>query len=122
MTLETLKYINDSLTSIGINYEFMEWTGDIVYPYFVGEYSEPEPLTEDGKVESAFILTGFTRGKWIELESCKNQIEKLFNDNIAILDNNSGVAISYSGAFPVPTGDSELKKIQINLRIQEWKV
>lgn len=122
MTIEALKYIADSLKSIGINYEFMEWKSDITYPYFVGEYTELEPINEDGMIESSFILTGFTRKKWIDLIKCKNQIEQLFDDNRTILDNHSGLAISYSGSFPVPTGDDELKKIQINLKILEWKV
>ena len=48
MTQESLAYINTALTNAGINYEFMEWTSELVYPYFVGEYSEPEPMNEDG--------------------------------------------------------------------------
>lgn len=36
--------------------------------------------------------------------------------------NCSCVAVFYDSAFPVPTGDGELKRIQINLSIKEWKV
>ena len=38
MTKEILKIISDSMESLGLNYEFMEWTSEIKYPYFVGEY------------------------------------------------------------------------------------
>ena len=39
-----------------------------------------------------------------------------------ILPNGNGLAIFYAGSLVVPTGDEELKKIEIHLRINEWKV
>ena len=37
-------------------------------------------------------------------------------------DTGSGsIAVFFDSAFPVPSGESELKKIQINLKIKEWK-
>lgn len=62
MTKEILKIISDSMESLGLNYEFMEWTSEIRYPYFVGEYGETQQSTEDGLQESSFILTGYTSG------------------------------------------------------------
>ena len=56
MTKESLAFINDILTEADINYEFMEWTSDVVYPYWVGEYTESEPLNEDGMQESTFMI------------------------------------------------------------------
>lgn len=122
MTIESLKFISDALTGAGINYEFWEWSSDVVYPYFVGEYSENEPVNEDGMQESEFILNGFTRGAWLDLETAKAKIEKLFSNNTSILPNGNGLAIFYIGSFVLPTGDEELKKIEIHLRIKEWKV
>lgn len=122
MTTEVLAYINKELTEAGINYEFGERTSKVVYPYFVGEYQETEPMTEDGLHEVDFILNGFSRGSWLILEEAKNKIEKLFTFNTSILENNSGVDVSYSGSLIVPTGDAELKRIQINLKIKEWEV
>ena len=119
---EILKYIADLLKGQGINYAFMRWNKDIAYPYFVGEYSELEPTDEDQYHEYSFILTGFTKGTWSDLEVEKAKIENLFNSHTTILDNGSGVVISYSGAFPVPIDEGELKKIQINLNIKEWRV
>lgn len=122
MTKTVLKFINDRLTDNSINYEFGEWTSPIIYPYFVGEYSDLGSDTEDGLCESDFTLNGFTRGMWLDLENAREAIEELFSDCTTILENGSGVDISYSGCLIIPTGDSELKRIQINLKIKEWKV
>ena len=122
MTQESLAYINTALTSAGINYEFMEWTSELVYPYFVGEYSEPEPINEDGMQESTFMITGTTDGTWLSLEEAKAIIERELCNKTAILSNGNGIAVSYSGSLVVPTGNERMKRMQINLLIREWKV
>lgn len=121
--IAVLKVINEIMQQLGIHYEYMEWTSDIVYPYFVGEYVETPIETEDGLKESTFILTGFTRGTWIELEQIKEKIENLFHNGYeAIIDNKSGVAVFYGDSQPIRQENESLKKIQINLEIKEWKV
>lgn len=113
------------MDSLQINYELSEWTKAVVYPYFVGEYTEQAPMTEDGMQESTFILTGFTRGTWLDLEEIKEEIAEYFDSvsgKITIAESGSAIAIFYAGGFAVPTMDAELKKIQINLSIKEWKV
>ena len=122
MSIEALKFINDKLDENNINYEFMQWTKDIVYPYFVGEYQEAESINEDGLQESTFILSGFSKGSWIGLEQAKEKIEKIFNSLAVILPNGNGMAVFYSGSLVIPTGDEKLKRIQINLQVKEWKV
>lgn len=126
MMKETLKIISDAMESLGIEYDFGTYTKNpVVYPYFVGEYNETEPFTEDGLQESIFLLNGFTRGAWLDLENAKEKIEGYFNKvggNTVITENGSGVAIFYAVAQIVPTGDAELKRIQINLSIKEWTV
>lgn len=122
MTEYVLKLINDLLTQGGIHYEFGEWNSDLIYPYFVGEYTEIEPYSEDGLHEADFMLNGFSNGTWAELEAAKAIIEGLFSNCTTILENGSGVDISYAGSLIVPTGDATLKRIQVNLRIKEWKV
>ena len=122
MSIEALKFINDKLDENNINYEFMQWTKDIVYPYFVGEYQEAESINEDGLQESTFILSGFSKESWIGLEQAKEKIEKIFNSLAVILPNGNGMAVFYSGSLVIPTGDEKLKRIQINLQVKEWKV
>lgn len=125
MTTDFLKIISDAMEEIHLNYEFMEYASDIVYPYFVGEYQETEPLSEDGLQECTFILTGFSRTTWSALEEAKSKIENYFNKiagKTVIAESGNAVAIFYSTSFPVQTGDAELKKIQINLTVKEWMV
>lgn len=127
MQKETLKYISDALASVGIPYELDEFNSSIesLDRYWVGEYQETAPTTEDGLEEATFILTGFAKEDMLILENDKMTIKNLFpsiGGNRAILGNDSGVAIFYDNAFHVPTGDAVMKKIQINLNIKEWMV
>lgn len=126
MSKEVRKIINNAMTSLGLEYSFMRYDKNpVVYPYFVGEVTETESVTEDGLQESTFLLTGFSRGKWLELEEAREKIEKHFNrvsGLTVITDSGSGVAIFYAHSLVVPTGDAELKKVQINLSVKEWKV
>lgn len=125
MSKAVLNAVKKGMAAIGLNYEYQEWTADPVYPYFTGEYQEFEPLNEDGMQETSFILTGFTRGSYSDLEAAREKIEKKFNpiSGYKVSTDDSVVAIFYALALSnVPTGDAELKKIQINLTIKEWKV
>ena len=126
MTDKALKFISDQLIGAGINYEFGEWSSDPVPdPYFVGEYIETPATTEDGLQDATFILTGTGRTSWMLLEQSKSIIERLFNPvsgKTAILSNGNGLAVFYSDSTIVPVDDAELKRIQINLQIKEWKV
>lgn len=127
MSENALKIISDSMESIGLNYEFMEWSGNPVYPYWVGEYQEQEPLYENGMQESTFILTGFARGvtAFADLEREKQKIKEHFHPisgKKVIADNGSAVAIFYASGFHIRMDDGEVKKIQVNLDVKEWSV
>lgn len=124
MTINGLNFIAEKLKSAGIAYCFEEWTKEIRYPYFVGEYTESEPLNEDGESDSTFILTGTARDSWLNLERAKAEIKNIFPENglTAILSDKTGIAVFYASSMPVPTGTDELKRIQINLKIKEWRV
>ena len=123
MSIAALKFVSDTLDSLGISYQFGEWsTNPVPNPYFVGEYTEPESMARegDGYQETSFILTG-TGTNWLTLEQAKATIENNISKT-AILSNGNGVAIFYGGSLIIPTGDAELKRIQINLTIKEWSV
>ena len=82
---------------------------------------------ENNEEEKTFILTGFCRGKnaRLNLERMRGIIEKEFhpvNGKIATLNSGSVVAIFYGDGSFIPTGESELYKIQINLNVKLWKV
>lgn len=126
MSIEALDIIRKALVDeLKLHYEFGTWSKKGIYPYWVGEYQDIPPMNEDGMQETTFILTGFTRGKWLELVKAKEAIEKHFNKihgKTVIAESGSAVAVFYSDSFNIPTGDAELKKIQINLDVKEWKV
>ena len=126
MSKQVLKVISSGMKDMGLEYGFGTYEKKpVVYPYFVGEYTENEAITEDGLQDSKFLLTGFHRGTWLELEDAKERIENYFNQvsgKTVITDNGSAVAVFYGNTMIVPTGDAELKSIQVNLIIKEWKV
>ena len=125
MTEAGLKVIFNDMAALKINYDFLEWKGKLVYPYFVGEYQEVPTPNECGEVETNFILTGFARGQNIDLEREKKKIKKFYpktEGRTVITEDGTVMAIFYSDSFMVPTGNEELKKMQINLTIKEWSV
>ncbi len=121
--MEKLKFINKQMAEIGIPYEFGEWSSNVRYPYYVGEITEDPITTEDGLEESTMIITGFHRGSFIDLEKDKEKIKKHF-DPICGLGgetNNGAIVVFFDGSFYIPSGEASLRKIQINLKIKEWK-
>lgn len=128
MTIAGLNIISNAMESLGLNYAFGDYkTEKGQYPpiYYVGEYQEIPSTKETGEQESQFILTGTTRGTWLALEETKETIRSYFNKvsgKTVIVEDGSAVAIFYANSFVVPTGDAELKRIQINLEVKEWSV
>lgn len=129
MTSKPLQIIADAMDALGIEYGFGVYSGNaagkIVYPYFVGEYTETPPLYENGLQESTVMLTGFHRGTWEQLEAAKAKIENYFNKvsgKTVMADDGSAVIVFYDNALVIPKEDAELKSIQINLSVQEWSV
>lgn len=121
--MDKLKFIKEQMDILAIPYEFGMWTSEVVYPYFVGEITEEPVTTEDGLEESTLILTGFHRGQYIDIETAKNKIKAHFNPitGLCAKTDSGSIAVFFDGSFYVPSGEAELKKIQINLKIKEWK-
>lgn len=123
--MEKLIFVGEQMDIIAVPYEFGEWASDITYPYFVGEISEEPPISEDGAEESTMILTGFCRGAgaFLALETEKAKIRAHFHPVYGLRGETAAgsIAVFYDGAFPVPSGEAELKKIEIHLKIKEWK-
>jgi hypothetical protein len=114
------------MTALNLEYGFGVYSADpVVYPYFVGEYTEEEPMNEDGMQETTFLLNGFSRDTWLTLENARERIENYFHKvggKTVMADDGSAVAVFYANSLIVPTGDAELKRIQINLHCKEWSV
>lgn len=121
--MDKLKFISDELGVLAVPYEFGEWTTDVQYPYFVGEISEIPTSTEDGYEESTILLNGFTRGKYIDFINLKNIIKGHFDpiNGLCAKTDSGSIAVFYNGTNFIPTNEADLKRIQINLLIKEWK-
>jgi hypothetical protein len=126
MSRNVLNTINNAMDALGLEYGFMRFNKKpVVYPYWVGEYQENPPTSESGYSTSSFLLSGFHRGEWDDLETQKERIENYFNKvsgKTVMAEDGSAVAIFYANSLIVPTGDAELKRIQINLDVHEWSV
>lgn len=129
MSIEVLNLIKKAMEVLELKYGFMEYKADagedMPDVYFVGEYQELETVGEAGEEDAVFILTGFSRGKWVWLEEAKEKIKKYFPANIgrmAAVESDSRAAIFYENSLPMPVENEELKKLQINLMVKEWKV
>lgn len=118
-----LSFINEQMNILKIPYEFLEWKSKIPDVYWVGEYTTTPTSYEDGSTENTFILTGTGRGTWHELIQQSEIIAAHFSSagGLRGQTDSGSIAVFFSGSFPVPTGDAELKRIQINLDIKEWK-
>lgn len=121
--MDKLNFISDQMDMIEVPYEFGEWTSDVVYPYSVGEITEEPIEAEDGEEQSTMLLTVFHRGKRIDLERVKNKIKRHFPPIYGLRGqtDSGAIAVFFDGAFYIPTGEADLKKMQINLKIKEWK-
>ena len=117
--------ISDAMESLGIEYGFATYAKNpVVYPYFVGTYKENDATTEDGLQETVFTINGWTRGSWMDLERAKAKVKALFpvTGDTAIALDGSGLAVSYVRSQQLPTGEEELKRLEITLSVKEWSV
>lgn len=112
MESELLEIINNLLSDF--NYEYGEYTGELKYPYIVGEYNETGYTFENGISDGEIILTCFQRGSELDLINIKEQIKNIFADYRA--NTKSGtVYISYRNKLFIRSGEAELKKMEIYL-------
>ena len=123
--MEKLKFINEQMEAIAVPYDFDVWTSEeIPNLYFVGEITEEPAITEDGRESSTMLLTGFCRGKMIDLLAVMEKIKSHFNPVHGLrvtTSSGSTIAAFFDGYFSIPSGEADLKKIQINIKIYEWK-
>ena len=124
MIEKILGIITSEMNIIDVPYAFMRWASNTKPDrYWIGEYSETPTNTEDGYKEFTVMLTGTANGSWLELSQDRGKIEDHFSvvGGIRKTTELGAVVIFYENSFPVPTGDANLKRFQVNLRIKAWK-
>lgn len=119
MTIETLSFINELLSEF--NYSFQRWNGEIIFPYWVSEYSEVSSVYEDNSFETDFIITGTTENSWAELVEEQERIISLLDKRIRILSSGNGLEIHYDRSLIVPTNTDTIKRVEIHFSIKEWR-
>lgn len=121
MEEELLKVMYNELVNVlKLNYEYMEWTGELVYPYITGEHFTNYYDIATGLLQGEMLLEVWTRGKELELVQVHDEIQSHFKKFVT-MSNKMGVCITYKNKSAARTGDLDLKKIQINLETRVWK-
>ena len=124
--MDKLQFINEQMDILAVPYEFGEWTSGVQYPYCVGEITEEPTTTEDGFEQSTLLINCFNRGSegvLLGLEEIKARIKKHFPSiyGLRAATESGSIAVYYDGADYIPTNEADLKRLQINLIIKEWK-
>ena len=123
MTTETLKYIKNCMDQLNIPYSFNLWNSEVVFPYWVGEYTEIENMNEDGMSQYTFTLTGMSNESMLSLLGTVQKLKNYFQYvRSEIIPNGYGVAVSYINSLVIPTGEQGLFRVQVNLNVKEWGV
>ena len=119
-----LGVIKDEMNIIDVPYAFMRWTSSTTPErYWIGEYTQTTTETEDGYEEYNILLTGTTKNSWREMLQDVAKIKEHFSPigGLPKRTDKGVVVVYYDNSFPVPTGEADLKRIQVNLRIKAWK-
>jgi hypothetical protein len=130
--LEVLNALNTHLSEhLKLNYEFGQMSeSPPKYPYWVGDYTETESLTEDGVEYPTIILSGFARGNFIEFEEQKERIKEYFKFGTSDLmtvtlpdqtTSKVSVNIWFNSSTNIPDDNLDLKRCQIYLNTKIWK-
>ena len=123
MTRESLAFIASALSKTGIQYAYQRWNGKGADMYWIGSYVEQQYLPEDQSQLTLFLLDGFsTNGSWSWLEIEKEVIKALFSDVRELLTSNSGISVRVESVQTIPTGTADVKRIEIQLLVKEWRV
>lgn len=115
--------VNEQLTQLGIPYAYMEWTQGVNFPYCVGECIEFPTENEHGCTESTFILTVVGRNDYAELYAIRDIVLRAFPPVGKAIQNPDGsvVVIHYSDSLPIPSEDTTIKRLQINLDVFKFE-
>lgn len=122
---EIVKKVGEVLSG-GINYRFLRWKGDPVYPYFIGELHKAGGGDESGEAEYELLLTGFYRGEdEMQLYEAAEKVLEMFpEDTGRLIQCRSGTMLVSAGTIlPDLSTDmgTELSRMQITLEIKRWK-
>lgn len=114
---DVLKLISDEMERLNIPYTFNGWDSEQEIPKFIGDITEVKNPYEDGKNEYSFNLTGFGQ-TYDQLYSYADALKKEYK-NSKLVD---GMVITYENTDNIPNNSEDLKQIQINFNIKNWRL
>lgn len=122
MIIDALNLIEAEMKKLKYNYQYGRYQGAVLYPYFVGEGSASEFVSENNYQEGTVFINGFSRNSLLELMTASETIKQHFSDFRAITESGNGVSITVAAFSQIPQEDAELKRVQITLNIKKWSV
>lgn len=122
---EIAKKIGEFLSG-EINYRFLRWKGEKLYPYFIGELYGEGGRDESGETGYRMLLTGFYRGDDdMQLYEAAERVTEMFPEETGrLIRCRGGTMLVSTGEIltDLPTDmETELTKIQITLEVKRWK-
>ena len=121
---QVLKVILAKMQEAKVNYHFEKYkTSKPSYPYYIGELFPVIVDSEDGMKQFTMVLDGFHRGTLLELLKETEKIEKAFPmvEGFQTLVGNQSIIVFFSSCQPIPSGEEQLEKVEIQLLIKTWK-
>ncbi len=115
-----LQRIAKRLQEFNVPYEYGEWTGELVYPYFVGSMNEGSFRFEDNYTDGTFTINGWNTSSKLELIQMVDAIKVAFADWICAVDN-CLYYVRFGNAQYIPSGEEGIYRVSITLNTGEWR-
>ena len=116
-----LEFMKRQFDTLGLPYEFDEWTADAPDVYFTGEWSSEPIINESGEVKGRFILVGHSYIGNLALEQWRQTLYTHFRDGIREVNGDRAHIAWYSNAQVVPTDIENFKRIEIYFDVRDWR-
>lgn len=121
-----LEAVNAIMDELGLNYEFQEWSGEDVYPYWTMEFLGNYHTDESGRAEHYPTLTGHSIEEgddwgalWDEVEMIREKLKR----NVTYRCEDGGVVtIGIQDILSFPSQIPTHKTVDISLSIRTWEV
>lgn len=124
--LTVLEAVNGIMDELGLNYEFEEWSGEPVYPYWTMKYLGGYHSDEGGRSEHYPILVGHTISEdddwqplWDEVEKIRDYFKHCAN---YVCEDGSVFYAKIQDITSFPSQIPSHKTVEISLSARTWEV
>lgn len=121
--INTLTEFNSLINELDINYHYERNNStEIIYPYWVGEVLSTSQTYEDRSENITIKLVGTSQGSYTELLTEYDKIKNYFKQTRKQHFDNGVVVFNLAGTNPhIPTGEADLKRVEINIDAILWE-